>query len=222
VRGYALDTLVDTYARFAAMGAVLDVARFPILPGGSHEAAIQGMRVFAKRHEENGDFHIGINPDVDSGKRRIDGEQISFREFLGSGYDVDADMVCRPKRAWLIRRMFIRLPGGSRSPTGDGGLARALLDPPYGLQPPEAVGKFGSPGYARREKAWMREILRAFCAEVLAIDDLQRVSHLRIHRWTMDWSNYFQPGLEWWGAFFWTVEDTKNGWVTVIGASTTD
>ena len=206
------------------MGAVLDIARFPILPGGSHEAALRGMRVFAKRYDDSlaalnpgkdvsGDFHVTIDPDVDSGERKIDGKQISFREFLGPGYDVDADVVCLFSYSYSP---------ASRSSAGVGGLARALLDPPYGLRPPESFGKFGSPEYADREKAWMREILRAFCAEVLAIDDLQRVSHLRIHRWEVDWSSYFEQGLEWWGGFFWTVEDANNGWVTVIGASTTD
>ena len=217
-----MDTIVDAYERFAQMGAVLDIARLPILPGRNHEVAIRGMRVFAKRREDeraalnpgedvSGYFRLVIDPDVDSGKRTIDGEEISFREFLGPGYDVHADRVC----------LFAYSPG-SRSSSVCEGLAHALLNPPYGLQHPESFGYLGSTDYADREKAWMREILRAFCAEVLAIDDLQRVSHLRIHRWQTDWSNYFQAGLEWWGGFFWTVEDAKNGWVTVIGASTTD
>ena len=213
-----MDTTVDAYARFAQMNAVLDIARFPILPGGNHEAAIQGMRIFAKRYDDelaanhpgkgvSGYFHITIDPDVDSGRRTIDGEQISFREFLG----VRLRRVGHGLPVHVFPRWF------SRSSSGLGGLAYALLDPPYGLQHPGSVGKPRSPGYADREK-----ILRAFCAEVLAIDDLQRVSHLRIHRWETNWSSYFRAGLEWWGAFFWTVEDVKNGWVTVIGAATTD
>lgn len=40
-------------------------------------------------------------------------------------------------------------------------------------------------------------------------------------QWSDDW-NYFAPGLEWWGAFYWTVELPARGLIVCIGASTTD
>ena len=43
-----------------------------------------------------------------------------------------------------------------------------------------------------------------------------------IYSWSTDWSNYFDAGKEWWGTFYWTVRRADSGWITVIGASTTD
>jgi hypothetical protein len=40
--------------------------------------------------------------------------------------------------------------------------------------------------------------------------------------WSTDWSNYFDAGHEWWGAFFWTIRRADSDQVVVIGASTTD
>lgn len=202
-----MDDVVRAYARFEEMDAVLDLARYPIPPGGSHEAALRGMRTFIDRSGSR----IKIDPEVDAGRRMIQGKEITFREFLGPGYDIDADEVC-----------LFAYSRGARSSSTFEGLAHALLDPPYSLRSSEPLGRFGSPDYAAREKAWMREVLRAFCAEVLLIEDLKRTSHLRIHHWSTEWSSYFEPGHEWWGAFYWTVKDSKNGWVTVIGASATD
>lgn len=217
-------SVVDAYARFERMGAVLDVARLPISEGGPREAAVRGTRIFAERYEErlralnpgrdvSGFFHITIDADVESGRRILAGEEITLGELFGPGYDIDADEV----------RLFRYAPGSRSSGIFDG-LAHALLNPPYGLGRPDGAsfGRFGSPGYAAKEKAWMRDVLRGFCVDVLGLDDLERTSHLRIHRWPTDWSSYFAAGHEWWGAFLWTVEDTRNEWTTVIGASSTD
>ena len=43
-----------------------------------------------------------------------------------------------------------------------------------------------------------------------------------IFSWGTDWSNYFDAGKEWWGAFFWTLRQPEADVFTVIGASTTD
>lgn len=217
-----MSSVVDAYERFDEMGAVLDIARMPVPEGGAREAALRGMRIFAERYDAllralnpgrdvSGFFHITIDPDVESNRRVLAGEEITVRELFGPGYDVDADEV----------RLFRYSPGGRSSSIFEG-LAHALLDPPYSLRRPVSFGRLGSPGYAEKERAWMRDVLRDFCAEVLALDDPKRSSHLRIHRWPTDWSNYFAAGHEWWGASFWTIEDTRNGWITVIGASSTD
>jgi hypothetical protein len=221
---FVMSPTVDAYARFEAMGAVLAIARFPIPARGAHVAAVDAMRVFAERYEKrlkalnpgrdvSGYFHITIDPDVELGRRILEGEEITIHELFGPGYDIDADEI----------RLFSYRPGACSSTTFEG-LAHALLDPPYRLRNPDraSYGAFGSSEYAAREAAWMRDVLREFCAEVLALDDPKRASHLRIHRWPTDWSSYFGAGHEWWGAFYWTVEDSENGWITVIGASSTD
>lgn len=43
-----------------------------------------------------------------------------------------------------------------------------------------------------------------------------------IFSWGTDWSNYFDAGKEWWGAFFWTLRQSESDVFIVIGASTTD
>jgi hypothetical protein len=43
-----------------------------------------------------------------------------------------------------------------------------------------------------------------------------------IFSWSTAWSNYFDAGKEWWGAFYWTVRPAKSDRLYVIGASSTD
>ena len=43
-----------------------------------------------------------------------------------------------------------------------------------------------------------------------------------IYRWSTDWSNYFDAGHEWWGAFYWTVYSAETSLLTTVGASSTD
>ena len=50
-------------------------------------------------------------------------------------------------------------------------------------------------------------------------DDPERAE---IFSWSTDWSNYFEAGHEWWGAFFWTVRPAGSQRFVVIGASSTD
>lgn len=81
--------------------------------------------------------------------------------------------------------------------------------------------------------------LWAFCEPPyslqLAPDEAQRIfdtinahlftgftDDLEIRRWSDDWSNYFEAGLEWWGAFWWTIHNRTKRQVVVIAASTTD
>lgn len=47
-------------------------------------------------------------------------------------------------------------------------------------------------------------------------------SRCEIFAWSTDWSNYFDAGHEWWGAFYWTIRQPGSDVFTVIGASTPD
>jgi hypothetical protein len=47
------------------------------------------------------------------------------------------------------------------------------------------------------------------------------LSNFTVRKWSTDWSNYFDAGNEWWGAFLWTlVSNDGRGWW--VGASATD
>jgi hypothetical protein len=43
-----------------------------------------------------------------------------------------------------------------------------------------------------------------------------------IFSWSTDWSNYFDAGHEWWGAFYWTIRPVDSSLVIVVAASSTD
>jgi hypothetical protein len=43
-----------------------------------------------------------------------------------------------------------------------------------------------------------------------------------IFSWSTDWSNYFEMGHEWWGAFYWTIRPVRSERIVVIGASASD
>lgn len=105
------------------------------------------------------------------------------------------------------RRFTLRydLAGASCSPvTLDEFLAAyrpAFLDPPYRL---------------RLDAARAAKL----CEESLTVL-LGDLAEWSICAWSDDWSNYFDAGKEWWGAYLWTLcrADGRGVW---IGASTTD
>lgn len=45
---------------------------------------------------------------------------------------------------------------------------------------------------------------------------------LEVYDWSGDWTDYFDAGNEWWGAFLWTVRRPSSERIVWIGASTTD
>ncbi|MBB6050953.1 hypothetical protein [Armatimonas rosea] len=78
----------------------------------------------------------------------------------------------------------------------------AFLEPPYSIRCQSA------------------EEANTICSQTLTrlFSDL---SEFTIRKWSTDWSNYFDSGNEWWGAFLWTlVSNDGNGWW--VGASATD
>jgi hypothetical protein len=83
------------------------------------------------------------------------------------------------------------------------GYKTAFFHPPYGLR--------GSD----HEKEDLFERINAF---VLGSDP----TGCEIFSWSTDWSNYFDAGKQWWGAFYWTVRPVGSDWFAVIGASSTD
>jgi hypothetical protein len=83
------------------------------------------------------------------------------------------------------------------------GYKPAFFHPPYGLE--------GSPS----EKA---ELFASINRYVLGVDP----ERAEIFSWSTDWSDYFEPGHEWWGAFFWTIRPVSSPSMVVVGASCTD
>jgi len=83
------------------------------------------------------------------------------------------------------------------------GYKPAFFHPPY----PLGIGLTAA-------KALFKEINRLLLGEVPDQNE--------IYAWSTDWSNYFDDGLEWWGAFYWTIRPPGSQRLVVIGASATD
>jgi hypothetical protein len=101
------------------------------------------------------------------------------------------------------------VPGENAPPTwcvpARDGYKPAFFHPPYGLGLSHEVSL---------------PLFEAINRELFG-DDLSRPD-LQVYSWATDWSNYFDAGHEWWGAFLWTVYSPATGLVTAIGASSTD
>lgn len=78
----------------------------------------------------------------------------------------------------------------------------AFTDPPYGIR---------CKANDEKQSLCSESIMRLF----------GELSEYTIRRWSTDWSNFFDEGNEYWGAFLWTLlSDNGRGWW--IGASATD
>ena len=83
------------------------------------------------------------------------------------------------------------------------GYKTAFFHPPYGLQ-----------GEAS-EKA---ELFTGINRYVLG----EEPERAEIFSWSTDWSNYFEAGHEWWGAFCWTIRPADSQRIVMVAASSTD
>lgn len=182
----------------------------------SKTAALTGMQVFADRYirdfekfnpgEDIADyFSIQIDPDIEPV-----GQHVSFEEFLGTGFDIQADQLKLFSYNPQSRILYHSVTDG---------FAKALLDPPH------SIGRNGDPAnpeYLLQLTQHLTQMLRDYLREILHLENFRETDHLVIYQWSDDWSNYFESGQEWWGTFFWTVYDTRRQTVAVIGASATD
>jgi hypothetical protein len=78
---------------------------------------------------------------------------------------------------------------------------------------------FFHPPYTLRGSASEKEELFAGINRCVLGADAERAE---IFSWSTDWSNYFEAGHEWWGAFYWTIRPASSQRMVVVGASSTD
>lgn len=113
--------------------------------------------------------------------------------------------------------------------------ASSLFAPPD--DPPAFDMKATLGAYLIEWDKWHSEVLYAHaflkppypCRDV-GVEDWKRVNALlfssldavEVYSWNTDWSDYFDEGLEWWGAYYWTVYDPPRDAFVVIGASASD
>lgn len=199
-----LDHVTTQFHGCHSAGAALNFGLVRVEPGGAAEepvhrrAAIDGVAAFllswaaeldqvsAPNAPDLAVFWRGraaeaatVDPDSLSGRR------LSLSQFYG--WDPAAS---------LPRDLVNGLPWG---------FVRALLAPPYGVDP-------GRAGYAGE-----RELLTAVIHDVL----LSPTAATPVWEWDGDWCSYFDAGNERWGATAWTMKVREDA-ILVIGASTTD
>lgn len=100
---------------------------------------------------------------------------------------------------WSRRKLLVRCG----TVGDDEGYAFAFGNPPYSMSGSEES---------------IAELFDAINLELFGSD----CDELEVFRWSNDWSDYFEAGLEWWGAFLWTVKPPSRPYIVAIGASTTD
>jgi hypothetical protein len=120
------------------------------------------------------------------------GRRISAAEFFGSGY-VGGTLVPDIEEHYS---MFGE----------DLDFTRAFCDPPYGLHR----------RYKRLSRSDLVQLLEAVVVEVLR----SPAASTEIWSWSTDWSEYFAPGREWWGAACWTLDTGPRSIVAVLASST--
>ena len=188
----------------------IDLAEF------SCEAAIAGMKVFQERvlkryrflgvdFKTQQCFQINIT-DAPNGKK------IEWEDLLGPFLDLETGEI-RPKSDFSapVERWFER-NGLEEGDACTYGLADALLDPPYGIRLQNDS--------AEARKQLVHRFLRLVFGYNVIEGSFESLPY--IMKWSTDWSNYFDAGNEWWGAFYWTILLEERQEIIVIGASATD
>lgn len=142
-----------------------------------------------------------FGPDVDIPRRRL---------FAGRGLTfaagIEDDVELPECSGWLMPK--------SLNPFGaeDAGFyAHALLHPPHGLYELTKI-------LEHREQA--RPIGIAFWRLCDAL--FGNLESLEIYSWPVTASDFFGPGLEWWGTMFSTVYCPEKNWIVATVASSTD
>lgn len=138
-------------------------------------------------------------------EKLMQARRIGIEHLLGSGFDL-RDKSCSGLSG---SQSYVEVPSYAAFDADEGrdfvvkNLLDAILDPPHGLHISSAeaialakdvfVGLFGP------------------CFE-----------DTEVFTWSPHFSNYFESGLEWWGAYLWTVRNVSRRLVIAIGASATD
>jgi hypothetical protein len=215
-------SIIEIQQRYKKMGSVIDLCAFdiPDLRFPDYEILVQAakaaMDIISDRYVQDWQQ---TNPTLPMEEyfriRQVEGStpigtKISWADFFGDGFNFETKQI----------DMFTYHDGVKASETELKGLSHALLSPPYGLRLMPA--KKLSVAYGIEEQAKLTEVFKDFLTDALSIRLNEGTDHLEIYSWSLDWSNYFDAGKEWWGAFYWTVLDKRRRKITVIAASTTD
>lgn len=195
--------LKELLQRHHDLGGVLDVAVMRLLNVAASEydlhrqAALQFME-----HQVRIGYARGTEPE------KAAGERISLSEFVGPFFDFQRQQLINPWQPIGHKHYRYTVPHGWSGPADQPrefltyGYADAFMNPPHPMRvDPE---------------------LQQLFTQINACLFNGLTNDLRIYQWCTDWSDYFDAGKEWWGAFLWTVYRLGSTRIIAIGASTTD
>lgn len=82
-----------------------------------------------------------------------------------------------------------------------GGFVQAFLYPPYSMKLGETIKESGE---------YINHFMKLF---------FDNLSELEVYSWSIDCTQFFNSGKEWWGSYFWTVYNkTKNIYIGIVGS----
>jgi hypothetical protein len=159
-------------------------------------AAVESMSIIAKRCDDYALHAIAVNPLCKKMKRK-DFPVICWndKKLTPTHYSVE-QFFARPADSYYLSKPIVKSRAWELKQYAE--YALAFLEPPYGNK------------YVVSDWEMLNRVL------------FSSPSNLDIYKWSSDWSNYFDDGLEWWGAFYWTVYDLLTDCFVVIGGSATD
>lgn len=184
----------------------------------SNDWEIYIQRVAKELHADRGQYFKQENY---FDKLENSGIQISIRDFLGPQFDLSKNKPLIKGVKKLYNSYFyydtdedekyaIEFNGRLKqfefqeTDGASGAFCGAFLEPPHSVRIGENIFEHG-------------KYFLDFCS--LLFSDITKIE---IYKWSVDSSNFFKAGKEWWGAHFWTVYNPiKNIYIGAV-ASTTD
>ena len=149
--------------------------------------------------------------DYDFGVLKDSGKEISVQDFMGWQYEEISGRVILKGRKLYNQYFYYddkEVPEKAVAMTEEDlkkeAFAYAFFQPPYSFM-------------IRQSNFEKGNFFLDFC-RLLFTD----ISQIEIYQWSIDSSNYFDDGKDWWGSFFWTVYNSYQDWYIGIIASTTD
>lgn len=205
-----MDNLIKHFNPFLEINCILDVVKYSMNENvDSKSIAIDAMRVI-KKDQDSDYFQVEINEEIAS---QMVGKVISFQDLWGEAFDIKNDQLNLFSYSLKCISCLV-----------NNGLAYAFLAPVYDLSIDNPYKPFTDEyeDYGNFEKNRMLELIHKFCFEVLELNNLEEGRNLVIEKWPTNWSNYFDAGNEWWGAYYWTIQNPMKKIILVIAASDTD
>ena len=229
----ATPPLSDWLSQYAAAGGVLDYVLFESVDPARvdydfhRQAAIAALQAIDRQLEDDAletsqetgyplDDFFRLTFDLE----KINGQSLTVEQFLGPYYSRSAQRFIVPGRAphhqFPVQHYFL---------AGDREVPENIVP----LQLPETDNEFHTLGYADAFLGPPHGVNLSLETELTPL--FHQINHLafgafsdslEIYEWAGDWSNYFDAGFEWWGAYLWTICDRATGAIAAIGASTTD